>query len=92
MESAEILTHPLSPDTGVEDDTEDIYEDQPVSLPPIDILITTPMAEEEQDLEDLEQPNNEGIQHESQLAAQLEDERWEIDEHPPCSFYQQQEW
>jgi hypothetical protein len=86
MESAEIFTHPLSPDTGVEDDTEDIYEDRPVSLPPIDILITTPLAEEQ----DPEEPNDDGMRQETQILPPLDMEQTSVEEEPDRSYYQQQ--
>ena len=78
MESTEIFTHPLSPDTGVEDDTEDIYEDRPVSLPPIDILITTPLAEEQ----DPEEPNDDGMRQETQILPPLDMEQTSVEEEP----------
>jgi len=83
MESAETFTHPPSPDTGIE---EDIHEDQPVLLLPIDILITTPFAEEQ----DPEEPNEDGMRQEIQIAPPLDMERTSVDEEPDRSYYQQQ--
>ena len=70
-------------------DTDSIYDNNDTSPPPLGNSSLTDEDELTRDELD-EHETRRTAQREIQLAGQLEDERWIIDEHPPRSFYQQQ--
>jgi len=92
MEPDDTLTHPSSTERPDDDGEDSIYDNRPASVPPIDILITTPSAVEEDEL--VQEDRHIDLEEDTSPPgsySRIDTDEWaRMNDPPPRSYYQQQ--